>query len=186
MAILELETAIPGTDPSGSGHRKIWDTKQVRERESFSYYREGPCQALFALTPRAGDQDDFAGRIEQVPTRRGAITYLEHVPHSVRRSARDAHAIGDRYLHLNYQISGTNQYDFNGSLAARQPGSIIAFQSTCPFTLQMNRSRTNSLVSLLIPEADLAGPLTGTGPACINPVYDTPIRTLFFNARPST
>lgn len=172
---MEQGTFISGT----RRHRQVWDTRQVRERESFSYYREGLCQALFALTPQVEDRGDFSGRIEQLSLERGAINYLEHVPHNVRRSARDTNEIGERYLHMNYQISGTNNYIFDENLAARQPGTLIAFRSACPFGLQMEGSETNSLVSLLVPESDLKGVFSLDGPTQISPAYDLPIRTLF-------
>ena len=80
----------------GQEFRHEWDTSIVPQENRFAYFREGVCQAAFALTPEEPEDRLLDARMQRADLPRGFLSKVEISPHRALRTKADLSKIPGR------------------------------------------------------------------------------------------
>lgn len=136
---------------------RIWDTRDVRPREAFGYYREGICEAFMELVPEAGSdiRERFRARVASTPVGGGALNRVQATSHQVLRTRREIAAAPGECFYLNYQLGGACEINQAGEAVTLRPGDVGIFDSTSPFLLEHRSRPSLGVASFWVPREAL-------------------------------
>lgn len=144
---------MAGQDTGETGGPRVWDTRDVRPAEAFSYYRDGICEAFMDLAPEASadERGRFQARIESVRFGAAAVNRVTACSHAVLRTRREIARSPAQCFYLNYQAVGHCHIDQAGRAVSLRPGDVGIFDSALPFALQHGLKPKLGVYSFWIP-----------------------------------
>lgn len=130
---------------------RIWDTRDVEQREAFAYYHDAMCVAFSPVVPRvaANARAGFSARVESCATGRGFVNRVEAVTHRVARTSREIACAPDDWFYLFHDPRGCCSVTQNGTEVTTRSGDVVLFSGSDPFELVHTREPRFAVTTLL-------------------------------------
>lgn len=130
---------------------RIWDTRDVEQREAFAYYHDAMCVAFSPLVPRvaANQRAGFSARVESRAAGSGFVNRVEAVTHRVARTSREIAHAPDDWFYLFHDPRGCCSVTQNGTEVTTRAGDVVLFSGADPFELVHAREPRFAVTTLL-------------------------------------
>lgn len=142
-----------------------FSTRDVRDHERFSYWREAVCDAYVQLGCEYDGQDRFHGDIRLERLSKLSLSYVSGNAHSVYRRGRDIARSSNAFFLLSLQLRNSARVIQHDRAADLTAGDLVLYSSTDPYALELTDNFEQLVVQvprskllMRLPTADL---LTG-------------------------
>jgi len=142
--------ADKGGEMPTSATPRIWDTRDVGQREALAYYHDAMCAAFSPVVPQvATDQrSEFSARVESRAVGSGYVNKVEAITHRIARTPQEIARSPDDWVYIFYDPRGCCSVNQNGAEVTTRPGDVVLFSSR-PFELVHARERRFAVTTLL-------------------------------------
>ncbi|TQV77757.1 helix-turn-helix domain-containing protein [Denitrobaculum tricleocarpae] len=162
-----------------------FSTRDVRDHERFSYWREAVCDAYVQLGCECDGQDGFQGDIRLERLSKLSLSRVSGNAHSVYRRGIDIARSSDAFFLLSLQLKKRSRVTQHDRGADLETGDLVLYSSVDPYALDLTDSFEQLVVQVPrgkllthLPAADL---LTGrrlSGKSAIGKVVGNGIRQI--------
>lgn len=151
-----------------------YDTRAVRSKEGFSFWREAVCDSYVQLGCETDFADGFWGEIELERLPKLAVSFVASAQQDVYRRRRDIAKATEAFFLISVQLEGCSTVSQHDREAPLQPGDFALYSSTDPYVLRFPDNFRQLVLQVpreellrRLPNADL---LTGRTISARNPV----------------
>jgi AraC family transcriptional regulator, positive regulator of tynA and feaB len=151
LGTYETTPAKAGNKVPTSTLSRIWDTRDVGQREAFAYYHDAMCVAFNPVVPRvaANERVGFSARVESRAAGSGFVNWVEAVTHRVARTSREIAHAPDDWVYLFHDPRGCCSVTQNGTEVTARAGDVVLFSGADPFELVHAREPRLAVTTLL-------------------------------------
>jgi AraC family transcriptional activator of tynA and feaB len=155
---------------------RIWDTRDVDQRQALAYYHDAMCVAFNPVAPRvaANERAGFSARVESRAAGSGFVNRVEAVTHRLARTSREIARAPDDWLYLFQDPRGCCSVTQNGIEVTTRAGDVVLFSGSDPFELVHAREPRFAVTTLMTRGETFRQRLCYAGPAQPVVVSDHP------------
>ncbi len=151
-----------------------YDTRTVRDYESFAFWREAVCETYVQLSCESNRRDDFWGEIDLERLPKLAVSFVTSAPQDVYRRRTEIAKANDAFFLISLQLGSHSTVTQRDREAYLKPGDFALYSSTDPYVLRMPEDFKQLVLQIpreellrRLPNADL---LTGRTVSAQSPV----------------
>jgi AraC family transcriptional activator of tynA and feaB len=133
----ETTPATAGNKVPTSALSRVWDTRDVEQREAYAYYHDAMCVAFNPVVPRvaANERAGFSARVESRVAGGGFVNRVEAITHRLARTSREVAHAPDDWFYLFHDPRGCCSVTQNGTEVTARAGDVVLFSGADPFEL---------------------------------------------------
>ena len=131
--------------------RQIWRTRDVSEKEGFSYFCDAVCEAFMELTPSRTSSKAFSAVVESVKLPNGRLNKVCGSNHSIDRTGNQINRANAPSFFLNIQLRSQCVISQANNQVTLNQGQLALFDGTRPFGIHHPMKGDMAVASLQLP-----------------------------------